>query len=140
MAHSLMPSLSSRNKFWALALKIYAKTDIKIIRFYLALLDFYIFLKVFFTGLSIETNATLKLAQRFFNFQTFDFFVFSKFFWRQKKSTRPTCEKVPYLDVLFNSHLAFRVSSRSDFRKLSTYPCRHRNKRSIYVLCQRGYL
>ena len=80
MAHSLMPSLSCRKDFWALALKIYAKTDIKIIRFYLALLDFYIFLKVFFTGLSIETNATLKLTQRFFNFQTFDFFVFSKFF------------------------------------------------------------
>ena len=39
MAHSLMHSLPCRNKFWALTLKIHAKTDIKIIRFCLALLD-----------------------------------------------------------------------------------------------------
>ena len=88
------------------------------------LLDFLIFLKVFFTGLYVETNTALKLVQLFFSFQSFDFFCVFKVFLKtlQKKlSTRPTCKKVPYLEVLCNSNLAFRDRSRIDFRKLLQY-------------------
>ena len=51
------------NKFLALVLKKYAKTDIKVFRFCLNFVDFIIFLKIFCARFSVETNASLKLAQ-----------------------------------------------------------------------------
>ena len=50
-----MSSLPCRNKFLALALKKYAKIDIRVLRACLNLLDFLIFAKVFYKGLQFTT-------------------------------------------------------------------------------------
>ena len=47
LGHNIVPSLLHRNKFLALALEKYAKTNIKIFRSCPTLLDFVVFLKTF---------------------------------------------------------------------------------------------
>ena len=73
----LKPSLPCRNKFLAPVLKKYAKTDIKGFWLCWTFVDFIIFLKLFCTRFSVETNANSKLAPDPSNFQFFD--IFNKF-------------------------------------------------------------
>lgn len=60
MGNTLDASLLCRNKFLALELKKRAKANITVIPYYLTLLDFLIFEKEFFIGLSVQNKPYLS--------------------------------------------------------------------------------